>query len=410
MLKRTILAAALLLPLASNAQTYGTSTYDGIKINPPGVANGYHFPALDLPYTPGNRFYLDNLTGSLPMPSVAHLGDRATMGCTNTDNMGGGPGATFSWAAAAPYVNSYFERDAALSVCSPSGVAITGISRTSDTTPGFPRKSAFAFNGFAVADTPSSVAEGMYLEVWSRGNYSGTYGTPNYIAPSSGYLMEGDAVNTTGPVVTNGYQLNPAGGAYGVMVGAGGDPGNGATVFPSQFGLGCISNKTTWDHCLIVGHGAMTRNTVGIADPILLTQGDQIGWDFDYTGVHSAFIRSDGTAAGLGLVFNNNGATIQNAAGAVVATFSPPSTGTPNGGFSVGGQIYASNIVTSSLYVAGPISSTIAVTTPELFISNSATPPSSTSSCVTGAIEWDANFTYVCIATNSWKRAALSTF
>lgn len=38
------------------------------------------------------------------------------------------------------------------------------------------------------------------------------------------------------------------------------------------------------------------------------------------------------------------------------------------------------------------------------------TPATSSSTCTQGAIEWDAGFVYICTATNTWKRAALSTF
>jgi hypothetical protein len=38
------------------------------------------------------------------------------------------------------------------------------------------------------------------------------------------------------------------------------------------------------------------------------------------------------------------------------------------------------------------------------------TPASSGTTCKQGAIEWDANFVYICTSTNTWKRAALSTF
>ena len=36
------------------------------------------------------------------------------------------------------------------------------------------------------------------------------------------------------------------------------------------------------------------------------------------------------------------------------------------------------------------------------------TPASASASCNQGDMSWDANFVYVCIATNSWKRASLS--
>jgi hypothetical protein len=38
------------------------------------------------------------------------------------------------------------------------------------------------------------------------------------------------------------------------------------------------------------------------------------------------------------------------------------------------------------------------------------TPASSSASCTTGIIEWDANFLYICTSTNNWKRATLNVF
>ena len=37
-------------------------------------------------------------------------------------------------------------------------------------------------------------------------------------------------------------------------------------------------------------------------------------------------------------------------------------------------------------------------------------PASSTATGTEGQIAWDADYVYVCTATNTWKRAALSTF
>jgi hypothetical protein len=41
---------------------------------------------------------------------------------------------------------------------------------------------------------------------------------------------------------------------------------------------------------------------------------------------------------------------------------------------------------------------------------NLATPASSSAPCTAGQIGADANFVYVCVATNHWKRSALGSF
>jgi hypothetical protein len=38
------------------------------------------------------------------------------------------------------------------------------------------------------------------------------------------------------------------------------------------------------------------------------------------------------------------------------------------------------------------------------------TPSSSSSTCRKGSLQWDANYLYICTATNTWKRSALSSF
>jgi len=46
----------------------------------------------------------------------------------------------------------------------------------------------------------------------------------------------------------------------------------------------------------------------------------------------------------------------------------------------------------------------------ELFLPAPTVPPASNSSGTKGQISWDANYVYVCIATNTWKRTALTTW
>ena len=46
----------------------------------------------------------------------------------------------------------------------------------------------------------------------------------------------------------------------------------------------------------------------------------------------------------------------------------------------------------------------------ELYLPSPTVPPASTSPGVKGQIAWDANYIYICIATNTWKRTALTTW
>ncbi len=45
-----------------------------------------------------------------------------------------------------------------------------------------------------------------------------------------------------------------------------------------------------------------------------------------------------------------------------------------------------------------------------IVIEQSQTPATSSSACTTGMLAWDANYTYICVATNTWKRSALSSW
>lgn len=44
------------------------------------------------------------------------------------------------------------------------------------------------------------------------------------------------------------------------------------------------------------------------------------------------------------------------------------------------------------------------------FISGPTTVSPSTSTGTSGTIRWDANYIYVCVATNTWKRATLNSY
>jgi hypothetical protein len=56
------------------------------------------------------------------------------------------------------------------------------------------------------------------------------------------------------------------------------------------------------------------------------------------------------------------------------------------------------------------IGSRVTISGSVLQINNPATPASASATGSTGMIQWDADFIYVCTATNTWKRAALSTW
>lgn len=54
--------------------------------------------------------------------------------------------------------------------------------------------------------------------------------------------------------------------------------------------------------------------------------------------------------------------------------------------------------------------STLSTSGDNILVSTSQTPASASAAGTTGEIAWDSSYIYVCIATNTWKRAALSTW
>lgn len=46
----------------------------------------------------------------------------------------------------------------------------------------------------------------------------------------------------------------------------------------------------------------------------------------------------------------------------------------------------------------------------DLFVPSPTVPATATSTGKTGQIVWDSGFIYICIATNTWKRVAITTW
>jgi metal-sulfur cluster biosynthetic enzyme len=87
----------------------------------------------------------------------------------------------------------------------------------------------------------------------------------------------------------------------------------------------------------------------------------------------------------------------------------------PNGDFTMTPGTGASLVLSDGNLVTGaqviPNGSTPYFQVPfQLNIAHGNVPPTSTSPGTTGSISWDANYMYVCVATNTWKRTALTTW
>lgn len=120
---------------------------------------------------------------------------------------------------------------------------------------------------------------------------------------------------------------------------------------------------------LFLGTAAAGDNTG--SQPIVFssrTSGGTHGTGMIYTDPDGNMVHKSGTATGIH--------QLQNGSGTPVFSVTP------------------TNTVLSSMLRLGP----------------AATPASSSTGCTTGDLTWDANFLFLCINTNTWKRVALAAF
>jgi hypothetical protein len=69
------------------------------------------------------------------------------------------------------------------------------------------------------------------------------------------------------------------------------------------------------------------------------------------------------------------------------------------------------NIITgNATRIAIGSTGSVTISTGPFIVTNPTTPASATATGTVGTIAWDTNFVYVCVATNTWKRAALTTW
>ncbi|MGB8064574.1 MAG: hypothetical protein WCF26_21985 [Candidatus Sulfotelmatobacter sp.] len=78
--------------------------------------------------------------------------------------------------------------------------------------------------------------------------------------------------------------------------------------------------------------------------------------------------------------------------------------GTGSGGFNF--------YITKSTQLSAPIATlnSTGLTVGALYETNPYTPPAASTSCKKGQIAWDSSYVYVCVATNSWKRAVIAAW
>ena len=78
--------------------------------------------------------------------------------------------------------------------------------------------------------------------------------------------------------------------------------------------------------------------------------------------------------------------------------------------YRVGVGVYTSNLAVLTKTAEFDYFGNLKVLVGNLIVSTTSTPASATASGTTGTIAWDSSYIYVCTATNTWKRTAISTW
>jgi len=239
--------------------------------------------------------------------------------------------------------------------------------------------------------------------------YAGT--TPGYLIADSATtltlqarssvitrLFNAAAKGLTIAVTTGDIDLNSTTSASSSTVGAL-TVGNGTAATNVAIGGGNINAGGT----LTVGGVASISTGTSAAFLDFVTSGTTTSQNIQFTdsgGASGAIIYTHSTNA---MQFKTNGdvwATLGNTGNLSLAS-TTPSTLTTNGalvvtgGVGVGGAMNVGGAVT----VGGTVIHTL-----------SATPASATAAGTVGTMSWDANYIYICTATNTWKRVAIATW
>jgi hypothetical protein len=296
------------------------------------------------------------------------------------------------------------------------------ISDTGDITAAGKLFTADGTNAAPAIAIASSTGTGLYLDaantlgVATGGNGTVTFSTASGVA------------NITGHGVRS---LTLTGGSSGasLVLGQGATAGN-ATITPT--GTGVVAIEGTGSKLTIAGTAASTSTTNGA-----LTIGSNVGLSGNAGGasyfggkvvsnnasnpIFSAAISgtSIGSFSAYGadvyiavdqnangnMIFRRNSATesmrITGSNGAVSIASSTASTSTTTGALQVAGGVGVSGAVNvgGAVTIAGTVIHTL-----------SATPASASAAGTVGTMSWDANYIYICTATNTWKRVAIATW
>jgi hypothetical protein len=238
--------------------------------------------------------------------------------------------------------------------------------------------------------------------------------------------------------------------------------GKGNVTTNTSFGDLTLISNTTGDANSAIGYRALSANTVGGGNTAIglnslrfNTQGNfntSIGWasmsanisgventalgaqslDSNTTGNYNVSIGSRvlsnnttgqyNTAVGMQAMGNNESGTNNTALGYAAGIGATGASSNnvyignragPSSAIAINNKLYISNDNGTPLIGGDFAAKTVSIDgslTATKFILPADAPATMTSTGVVGEIRYDANFIYICIATNSWKRAPIYTF
>ena len=275
-----------------------------------------------------------------------------------------------------------------------------------------------------------------YVSVVPTGAVSGFYQVPlpsvgltssigigsqalNQIAGSGATAMTAVGVNALSGVLASGAASDTAAGenacknvttaANAVCLGA--NAGSGLTTGTQDtfVGAGAGALVTTGNNNTIISEGAGAGLAGGSsANVIVGPSASSAAGTYNYQVALGYYTIKSATAGSNTAIGANVGPTLTTGTGNILIGTSSATnvpTGSTSNYLNIGG-VLTGNISTGALAISGSAAS-LAVPT---VIMPLTTPASSSAACTAGQVAVDANYIYVCTATNTWKRAPVSTW
>jgi len=200
------------------------------------------------------------------------------------------------------------------------GLAVTGMSRTSDSDGIGTPPAAIGVAGFVINDSSASQSGwALYADVQHEGATRLSFG------------LEVAGKNKSSDYVPTSYGLNY--GVHGLWLAGGGDATyGGAPTNPSTSAISIIPNASTWNAGIVFGASALTGTdgVTGTANAIEMAKGHIVRWRGP-SGINGATIMSDVATSGkqVGVLFNDDAVVFTGNEGTPIGRVIRGASGTP---------------------------------------------------------------------------------